>query len=253
MPARHKPGFDCPHCGIYSAQRWDALGTFQHVDHNEWFEVLEEHPHQLHNVFDAPQPDLTAPVVPWTVLDIWAASRCGACQKVAVWRNETVVYPVSSRIKPAHQDMPASARELYDEAASVMTVSRRAGAAMARATLERLLIELDPDAPSGSALDDRILRIETRVSSSLNDVLTVIRHGGNKAVHPRGESDGVLVLLLDKDDEAIIDVIFSAINDLVDELITKPQRRSQLLAAVPAGVLDALDRKRNRASPTTSS
>jgi hypothetical protein len=141
--------------------------------------------------------------------------------------------------------MPQIPRELYEEAALVMQVSRRAGAAMARATLERLLIDLDPmDTPRPPALDERIIHVTARVSSALEPALTVIRHAGNKALHVADAPDDTLVLVLDEEDEGIVELLFSAINDLVDELVTKPNARQRLLNTVPASVIEAIERKK---------
>lgn len=122
------------------------------------------------------------------------------------------------------------------EAAAVIVVSRRAGSAMARATLERLLIELDPSSPKNARLDERIINVLDKVSTSLGDALTLIRHVGNQALHVDSTPDEALVLVLDEENTEIIDVLFAAINDLVDELVTKPAARARLLDAVPPTV-----------------
>lgn len=131
--------------------------------------------------------------------------------------------------------MPNSARELYEEARDVFTISPRAGAALARATLERLLRELDPDA-GRLELVDRIDRVIPRVSSSLAEMLTVIRHVGNKSLHVDDEPDEATVLVLTDEQTQVSAYIFAAINSLVDELVTKPAQARAMFQRLPPGV-----------------
>jgi hypothetical protein len=188
--------------------------------------------------------DGTTPVPHWIAPEPWAASTCLGCSQSTLWRGDLIVYPRVSPAPAPNPDMPAAPRELYLEAASVMAVSRRAGAAMARATLERLLIELDPSAKKDARLDDRIIDAMQKVSSSLGEALTIIRHVGNEALHVDDTPDAAVVLVLDAENTEIVDVIFAAINDLVDELVTKPAARARLLDAVPQSVRAAVDRKK---------
>ncbi|WP_166871520.1 DUF4145 domain-containing protein [Salinibacterium sp. ZJ450] len=131
--------------------------------------------------------------------------------------------------------MPAAARELYTEAADVLAISKRAATARASATLERLLRELDPDAGKVS-LADRIDPVLGRVSTPLDEMLAVIRHVGNKSLHVEDEPDDVTMLVLDPNEEEIVELIFESINDLVDELITRPARSRAICERVPERV-----------------
>jgi len=143
--------------------------------------------------------------------------------------------------------MPAEVRELYDEASAVAAVSKRAGAAFARATLERLLKLLDPDAPPGARLDDYIARVIPRVNVSTGKLLTLIRHVGNKSLHVDDIPDDAVVLLLSNDDAELLGVIFQTINDVVEELITRPNQAAVLYEAVPAAVRAAAEAKAAKA------
>jgi hypothetical protein len=91
-----------------------------------------------------------------------------------------MVYPHRHLGAPPHPDMPAQVRSLYQEAAAVAAVSRRAGAALARATIELLLKKIDPAAPNNARLDGRIQRIQRSVSTPLTQLLDVVRFTGNK-------------------------------------------------------------------------
>src|SRR5688500_1715170 len=122
QPRLDADAFDCPRCGAFAHQRWLA------VDASEW----------------VPKTD---PDDPATRERLWSESICSRCGNPSLWRGDQLVYP-QSRLGPMpHQDMPVEVRELYEEARTVAGVSRRAGAALARATVERLIKTLDPDAP----------------------------------------------------------------------------------------------------------
>jgi hypothetical protein len=133
--------------------------------------------------------------------------------------------------------MPPDVMELYNEARDVMAVSRRAGAALARATLEKLLKRLDPGQPAGATLAQRIDVTMPSVSSSLGEMLTIIRHVGNKALHAEDEPDDAVLLVLDETQTELVALIFEAINELVDERITKPATTKRFIGLVPEDVL----------------
>ncbi|KJC65195.1 DUF4145 domain-containing protein [Agreia bicolorata] len=168
----------------------------------------------------------------------WTMSRCESCNQMSVWRNDVLMYPSASLIPPPANDMPANAAVLYEEARQVLPHSRRAGAALGRATLERLLRTLDPEAGK-TQLDERIARMESRVSSSLWELLTVLRHVGNKAVHVDDEADGLVAIYLDDGGTELAEAMFEAINELVDELVTKPKRVRGFFEKLPDGVRES--------------
>jgi hypothetical protein len=153
------------------------------------------------------------------------------------------MYPASSRVPAPHPEMPVEASELYEEAREVVAISRRAGAALARASLERLLRVLNP-ALGRVNLEKRIEDILPRVSSSLGELLTVIRHAGNKSLHVEDDPDELTVLVLDPGEEEVVDYLFIAVNDLVDELVTRPRRAAELYAKIPQAVRDRVNNSR---------
>jgi hypothetical protein len=248
LPSRRQHSFTCFHCGAYAAQEWRALGYLIAPHDEEPYFVLAESTSQPSTAPGSPWS--TAPTMdvweetPMIVDSTWAQSECHGCSQVATWRGESVVYPNTSSAPFPHADMPETVLPLHEEARSIVNHSRRGAAALARATMELLLRELDPEAPRGARLDDRILRVENKVSSGLAELLTFIRHVGNQSLHVTGAPDDAVVLVLNPDHSEPVEAIFEAINELVDELKTKPERNSRLSALVPATVREAIDRKR---------
>lgn len=155
-----------------------------------------------------------------------------------------MVYPVQARLgNAAHYDMPPHVRELYEEAAAVAAVSPRAGAAFARVTVERLIKHLDPEAPKGAKLEQRIVRIkEQGISTSLGQILDMVRVTGNDAVHVDDQPNDLMRLVLDnKQSPELVRLLLQAANDLVDELITKPRVTEELWKKIPQGIQDKIN------------
>ncbi len=150
-----------------------------------------------------------------------------------------MVYPLHRLGDTPHELMPEPVRELYEEAAAVAPVSRRAGAALARATVERLLKELDRDASPRATLEKRIERISQRVSTSLAEQLDIVRIAGNGAVHVDEEPDEIVVIALDDEEgPELLELLLYTANQLVDELIARPARAKNLWNRLPQRVRD---------------
>ena len=238
MPARDKDAFACPRCGVWAHQEWLVLQRpLEDERGNEYSERAADGVKMLAEPFTINDTWGNPSVVRFEEVGVWAMSKCGRCKEYSTWRDDRLIFPNVSIAPEAHEDMPTDAKALYQEAGEVIGISRRAGAALARATLERLLRTLDPDAGKVD-LASRIDRILPKVSSSLGEMLTVIRHTGNKALHVEDEPDDVTVLVLDPEEEEIAELVFATINNLVDELITRPARARALFEKVPARVRD---------------
>ncbi len=194
--------------------------------------------------FDDERPPFEDPKADWVVGSTWASAQCQRCRKASIWRDDVMVYPSGKGGPAPHEDMSASARALYEEARAVVPISRRAGAAMARATLEFVLRELDPEAGEKATLNARIENVRPRVSSGLIEILDVIRYAGNESVHVGDSTDDVIVLVLDERTTELIDFLFESINDLVDELHTKPSRQRGLAQSLPESVRAGIEQRR---------
>ena len=180
----------------------------------------------------------------------WAMSMCFACQKGSVWRGIRVVYPITNAFDGPHADMPAVAAMIYEEARAVGVVSRRAGAALARAALEQLLKDLLQE--ETGRLDDRITALSGRVSMPLWQMLTVLRHAGNKSLHGADDSDVLVAFVLDDDSGEMFGLLFSAVNDLVEELVTRPKQVAAPFGQLPAGVASAALLKAGLSEPVVA-
>lgn len=251
-PARDRGAFYCPRCGVFAKQTWYPLQR-RYFDEAEGMEYYEEALDAQTVAFATMPATLlvkenlpTAPSRPPVERTDWAMAECGSCEEFSTWRGTRLMYPAGlNSAPPPSEDMPKTAKLLYVEAAEVVGISPRAGTALARATLEVLLKELDPTPARNLAA--RIERIEAAVSSSLAQMLTIIRHSGNMALHVREQDDDLMVLVLDPEQEEIVSWFFVAINDLVDELITRPARVAELFEKVPKEVRDRGQQPKDKA------
>ncbi|MFD5828309.1 DUF4145 domain-containing protein [Lentzea sp. NPDC060358] len=133
--------------------------------------------------------------------------------------------------------MPDDVRELYEEARTVAAVSRRAGAALARATVERLIKTLDPDAPKSAMLDKRIERIRPRLTPQTAQLLDVLRVTGNGALHVDDDPGELVVMALDDEEgPALLELLLETANDLVEEMIARPATVGGLWNKLPEGI-----------------
>lgn len=214
-PARGKAAFNCPVCGAFA--------------HQVWHELMLDTGTPTDDGIEPPVPGMPFPTV-----SRWRQAQCTSCGKFSTWRRDRLVYPVSNTLPLAHTDMPAPVVLLYNEARDVAPVSKRAGAALARATMEALLrhlLENDTD-----QLIDLIDQVEPLVSRSLADLLMFVRHVGNSALHVKGEPNDSMVLVLDEETTEAFNALFVIVNRLVEELITEPARTARLVGTVPETV-----------------
>ncbi|MDQ0894440.1 DUF4145 domain-containing protein [Agromyces ramosus] len=233
IPRAGRSILTCPRCGVPAQQVWATLWQ-NRADNVGWV--------QLH---DEPESERS-----WNGLLIggvvWQSAHCQACDRRSIWRGDSIAYPITSGGPAPHRMMPADVRELYDEASEVFGLSRKAGAALIRAALEKLIRQLDDGGTEKDRLHDRIARLKGRVSAPLGQLLDVVRYLGNESLHGVGE-DELVYLYLHDDTSGVGEMLFDAVNDLVDELIARPAAIDGAWKRLPEGVRDSIDRKRRSA------
>lgn len=240
---RWQDSFSCAYCGVFAHQTKLSLKVA--TTNGQDFEPLE-----LSDEADAYKTDrwgLTAANVdntqawePYSTSSAWWGALCAACRRLSVWREDECLYPrVTVGVAPAHPEMPEAARSLYEEAAAVLPVSRRAAAALARASMEALLKEVD-GAQGRKNLQERLGALHSKVSPDLWQILTALRVVGNDALH--GDNDELVTLYLKEEASGVVRALFGSINEIVQELITRPRERAELYALIPDGKREAAER-----------
>ncbi len=206
------PTFTCPHCFQISSHRWQfaygPLGTTPS--------------------FKSSNPEKPKHPFNDNLLGI-IKTMCSKCDGPSYWLRskngeELQVYPSNSTNYPQpHEDMPEHIRNTYIEAGSVLHLSLGASAALSRLTLENLLAHIGYDQ---GTLFNRIEKIcaNQDISSILRKKLDIVRLIGNKGTHVGSIS------FTEKPDTPIL--LLTIINDIVDDLITKPKSLASLEALI---------------------
>lgn len=229
VPQLLRARFECPRCDAFAHQAWSVLARAPQK--NPFFDTIDESA-LVHDGDD--DGGIQG--------DTWRASQCQSCNNWSVWRGPALVYPRSSGLPAPADNMPSEVREAYEEARAVWSTSRRAGAALARAALE-LLLRSDPAADRNADLFKLIGDAIAGLPAGPARLLDVIRYAGNASLHIRSEVDGVMVLVLDPRNDEIGEVLFSTINMVVEERITRPAQASALVGSLPEGVREAMAKR----------
>jgi len=134
-----------------------------------------------------------------------------------------LVYPVG--IGPvANDDLPPDIRVDYDEARSIAAQSPRAAAALLRLAIDKLTARLAPE-HADKRLFDRIgAMVGAGLGPSAQLMLDYVRLVGNGAVHERVDIPAT---------PEQVAILFGLLNDLCDQLLTRPRKLAELWATVP--------------------
>jgi Domain of unknown function (DUF4145) len=163
----------------------------------------------------------------------WSQSRCFVCKGEILWDDAERRWPMGQIGPVAHPDMPEHIASIYEEARTIGTQSPRAAAALLRLALQHLVTDLangekDVSKAIGALVKDGL---PTRVQKAM-DILRIV---GNNAVHP-GQIDL-------EEQSGTVDALFSLLNFVVDDRISKPKQIDDLYSALPTGPLAAIERR----------
>ncbi|MGM7671911.1 DUF4145 domain-containing protein [Microbacterium sp. A93] len=238
---------DCPHCGKRAHQLMatpriittpdGGSETYALVDKTDYFEPNGATVSPADWRYASEESQMWDQYYPGSQ---WQATLCAACNRMSLWREGELIFPRSTHTAvSAHEDMPEPAVVLFNEAAAVLEGSRRAAAALGRAALEALLKAIDDD-PKRRDLNTRIGELKERINPALWQVLTALRIVGNDALH--SEEGELVALYLSEEQGELAETFLLAINELVEELITRPRRSAEIYAMLPEGKREAAER-----------
>ena len=228
IPACLKAEFSCPRCGVFADQAWRTVFTAITGG-------LGQEMQQVRLMSNSGRSSATTD-------SPWRASVCRSCDTPTLWRGDDIVWPLRVTVGPdPNKDIPEQALELYNEGREVAAVSRRAGAALLRAALERLINYIEP---GSGRLNDKIGRLRERVSPGLAKALDILRDTGNGILHDE-VPEGVAAVVVSEsgDQSAAFDYLCGVVNRLTTELITTPLADDELFALLPDSVRAAIARR----------
>lgn len=168
-----------------------------------------------------------------TVHSTWLTS-CADCSHEMLWHDGKVVHPPISAAPHPHQDLPEEFVEDYEEARAIVGRSPRGAAALLRYIIDGLTIKLR--GAKGGSLNDRIgyLVEHKGLSPMAQQALDSVRVIGAHAVHP--------LLALDlRDNPELATKLFTLINGIVEDTITRPKAVEEIYKALPSRQLEAIE------------
>lgn len=160
-------------------------------------------------------------------------STCEHCEKIAYWHDERMVVPTESPIESAHPDMPAEILEDYAEARAIFARSPRAAAALLRLAVQKLMPVLGEE--GGNINQDIKSLVSQGLPLQVQQALDYCRVIGNNAVHP-----GEINL---SDTPEMAQHLFSMINFIVEDRVTRPKHIATLYAQLPEAARDAISKR----------
>lgn len=214
-PVIDRSAFNCPICGAFANFHWSD--AFAHQPENRG---LGGTSHKAAYCQHCKK---------WT---LWVNSRTRSSTGLMadVWR---LVYPQKLTSPRPSPDLPEDCTKDYQEARTVMPLSPRAAAALLRLCIQRLCKDLGG---KGENLNDDIgLLVKNGLDGRIRKALDIVRVTGNNAVHPGQMS-------LD-DNPEIADKLFSLVNLIVEEMITKPKELDSLYNTLPESAREGIEKR----------
>ena len=207
-PEFGKEAFHCPRCNVYAHQIW----------HNGSCYYSRETPGDGEEI------------------KILKVVLCSHCREVSFWIREKLVDPPKITAPLAHQDMPASVSEYYNEAREISASSPRAAAALLRIAAKKLCESLGENESNLNRAIGNLSRkgLPQAVIMSLDTVRIV----GNEGGAHEGQID-----LTGEDNREIVDRLFRLINFIVEKTITEPRVIENTFGSLPENKRQAAEKR----------
>ena len=251
--------FACPHCGAFAKQYWfDLYGEMldradtPHIPTDEDFArwmadpVLKEDEKKARTLRSWFERMTSAQPCTESVsggrrghhkMCNLFASRCDACDQVAVWIRDRLAYPPAKAGPEPNSDLPEEILRDYEEARRILELSPRGAAALLRLSIQRLCAHLGE---TGEDIDADIASLVGKgLDQLVQQALDAVRVIGEEAVRP-----GVLDLSDDRDTAA---ELFALMNVIADEMITRPKSLKAVYDRLPQSKRDAIDARNAKA------
>lgn len=160
-------------------------------------------------------------------------AHCSACRIISIWFREQIVYPVVKGTPLPNPDLNEDIRDDFEEARSIVDYSARGAAALLRLCVQKLCIQLGE---KGENLNTDIGKlVEKGLSDEIQQSLDAVRVIGNNAVHP-GQIDL-------KDDPEIATTLFSLVNVIAEDRISRPNRIKKIYEGIPESAREEIEKR----------
>ena len=248
QPQKGANRFSCPHCEVVAKQDWMSVHqiseVYKHVLWSYFFDYRRNIASDTEKKIDAfcnhfsdgIYDSMTRNFIPGT----YYFAKCQSCSETSIWISETMIYPRSLPVPGPNEDMDDEIKKLYLEAATIYQDSSRASAALLRLCIEKLCNQLGEK----GRLDDCIAAlVQKGITKKIQQALDYCRVIGNNAIHP-GQIDL-------EDDSNKVFILFDLVNDIADEMITKPKEMEDKYSSLPERVRESIEKRDSRASQSS--
>jgi hypothetical protein len=158
---------------------------------------------------------------------------CEHCDEWSVWYDGRMIVPSEAPVPPAHVDIPQECVTDYNEARSIVAISPKAASALLRLAVQKLMISLGE---KGKNINDDIGNLVKKgLPIQVQQALDFCRVIGNNAVHP-GEIEI-------NDTSEIAHNLFSMINFIIEDRISRPKHIQHLYEQLPEGARNAIKKR----------
>jgi hypothetical protein len=147
-------------------------------------------------------------------------STCHVCGKESLWYEEELLIPSGQSFPLPHPDLPAPLQDDYLEARDIAQRSPRAAGALLRLIIERLCPLVGGEGRNLHACIGNL--VAKGLKSEVQEMLDTVRVTGNDLVH-----GGTFA---DEDTEITVSTLFWLVNEITDEMITRPRRIKEAYA-----------------------
>ncbi|WP_324740090.1 DUF4145 domain-containing protein [Tsuneonella sp. CC-YZS046] len=252
-PSITETAFNCPHCGALAKQSWFSLKAdpkekdelplriSEDTLNREFIDSIEDLEERRKMQRWAERVIAGTPFVErnkqgsYVHWDLYNAdlSRCFNCDKVAIWVQSALVFPVRGDAPLPNPDLPEDVRLDFDEAGRILRLSPRGASALLRLAIQKLCKEVGGN---GKNIDSDIAAlVEKGLDVRIQQALDVVRVIGNNAVHP-GQVDL-------RDDVGTAEKLFDLVNIIADAMISQPKRIAEMFDGLPQGARDAIAKR----------
>lgn len=225
LPEHGSKKFKCPHCHTIATQEWSNAFKISMTSTNILDNIYLDYRSQVQDYaqeeiarFISKSQKVFRDNIYSLLPKDFSVATCISCEDFTLWVNKELVYPKKTTISPPNDDLDENIKVLYIEASTILIDSPKGSTALLRLALQMLLKQVGK---SGKNINNDIKELVAEgLSPKIQQALDLVRVIGNNAVHP-GE--------INLDDNAeIAEKLFSILNYIADQLITKPKELESL-------------------------
>lgn len=210
-PKFEDEAFSCPHCNVYAKQYWYDFGVYHEFENR-------------HGVIDGGFEAFNS---------AYRYAQCSHCKELTMWKDEELIFPISSFAPPANHDMPDEVKQIYNEARKIAVLSPRGSVALLRLGLQILLPYVG--GKGKNIYEDIRYLVKNGLDAGTQPALDTLRVIGNNAVHP-----GQINL---SDDIETASGLFAILNHIVNVLITQPKELDEYYNSLPQSIRDEISKR----------